>query len=136
VGLNLCKQFELIVKADDSKGVHHPLDKLYQVILAQQFTLDEAKCNFREVMAVIVSLNEPLSITSLSALFIEGLSVQDIIKPMGSLLDGVLDEEKPIRPLHTLFRDFLLDEVRSSVFHIHIQPQYHLCFGRTLLTCM
>jgi len=135
-GLNLRERFDLLVKADDSKGVHHPLDKLYRAILAQQFTLDEAKSDFREVMAVILSLNEPLSITSLSTLFVEHLSVRDIVKPLGSLLDGVLDEEKPIRPLHTSFRDFLLDEVRSSVFHIHIQPQHHLCLGRTLLACM
>ena len=55
---------------------------------------------------------------------------------MGSLLDGVFDEEKPIRPLHTSFHDFLLDETRSSAFHVHILPQHSLCLGRALIACM
>jgi len=71
-----------------------------------------------------------------SLLFVERLSIRDIIKPLGSLLDGVLDEEKPIRPLHTSFRDFLLDQARSLVFHVYIQPQHSLCLGRALLACM
>ena len=104
-GLNLRKRFEIIVQADNSEGVH-PLDKLYRTILEQQFTLDVARCNFREVMAVILALNEPLSITSLSTLFVGRLDVQDVVEPLGSLLDGVLDADKPIRPLHTSFRDF------------------------------
>jgi hypothetical protein len=87
-------------------------------------------------MAVVLALNEPLSITSLSTLFVGHLNIRDIIKPLGSLLDEALDEERPIRPLHTLFRDFLLDRARSSVFHIHIQPHHSLRLGRALLTCM
>ena len=135
VGLNLRKRFQLLVQAEHSEGVH-PLDQLYRTILEQQFTLDVARCDFQEVMAIVLALREPLSITSLSALFVGHLSIRDVIKPLGSLLDGVLDEEKPIRPLHTSFRDFLLDEARSSVFHIHIQPQHYLCLGQALLACM
>ena len=135
VGLNLRKRFEVLVQVDHSECVH-PLDKLYRTILEQQFTLDVARCDFREVMAVVLALNEPLSIVSLSALFVGRLSVRDIIEPLGSLLDGVLDEEKPIRPLHTSFRDFLLDKSRSSIFHVHIQLQHSLCLGRALLACM
>jgi len=134
-GLNLREQFEILVQADNGEGVH-PLDTLYRTILEQRFTRDGAQRRFREVMAVVLSLNEPLSVISLSALFVERLSVREVVKPLGSLLDGVLDEEKPIRPLHTSFRDFLLDEARSSVFHVHIQPQHSLCLGRALLACM
>jgi hypothetical protein len=134
-GLNLRERFEIVVQADNSESVH-PLDMLYRTILEQQFTLDGAQHRFREVMAIVLSLNEPLSITSLSTLFVGHLNVRDIIKPLGSLLDGAFDEERPIRPLHTSFRDFLLDETRSSVFHIHIQSQHSLCLGRALLACM
>ena len=87
-------------------------------------------------MAVVLALNEPLSITSLSAIFLDLLNIQDIIKHLGSLLDRALDEEKPIRPLHTSFRDFLLDQDCSSIFHVDIQPQHSLCLGQALLTCM
>ena len=134
-GLDLRERFEIMVQANNSEGVH-PLDKLYRTILEQQFRLAVAQRHFREVMAVILALNEPLSITSLSALFLGRLNIRDIIKPLGSLLDGVLDEEKPIRPLHTSFRDFLLDQARSSIFHIDIQPRHSLCLGRALLACM
>ena len=134
-GLDLRERFEILVRADNSEGVH-PLDKLYRTILEQQFTLNGAQRRFREVMAIVLALNEPLSIMSLSALFVGRLSVRDIINPLASLLDGVLDEEKPIRPLHTSFRDFLLDKARSSVFHIHIQPHHSLCLGQALLACM
>ncbi|KAF8550279.1 hypothetical protein OG21DRAFT_1419927, partial [Imleria badia] len=135
VGLDLRERFKILVQADNDEGVH-PLDKLYGTILEQQFTLKGARRRFREVMAVVLALNEPLSITSLSALFVGRLGVRDIIKPMGSLFDGVLNEEKPIRPLHSSFRDFLLDETRSSIFHVDIQPQHSLCLGRALLACM
>ena len=134
-GLNLRERVEVLVRADKNEGVH-PLDELYRTILKQRFSWDGAQRRFREVMAIVLSLNEPQSITSLSALFVECLSVREVIKPLGSLLDGVLDEEKPIRPLHSSFRDFLLDPARSSVFHVHIQPQHSLCLGRALLACM
>ena len=134
-GLDLRERFEILVQADNSEGLH-PLDKIYGIILEQQFTLDGARRRFREVMAVVLALNEPLSITSLSTLFVGRLNIRDIIQPLRSLLDGALDEEKPIRPLHTSFRDFLLAEARSSVFHICILPQHSLSLGRALLACM
>ncbi|KAF8547698.1 hypothetical protein OG21DRAFT_1424309 [Imleria badia] len=137
-GLSLSERFDIVVQADDSKGVQ-PLDKLdqlYRTILAQHFTSDFTRHRFREVMAVLLDLKEPLSITSLSALFVGCLSVREIIKPLGSLLDGVLDEEKPIRPLHISFHDFLHNEARSSVFHVPIQSRHSLRLGQALLACM
>ncbi|KAN0094924.1 hypothetical protein V8E55_003211 [Tylopilus felleus] len=134
-GLDIRARFEILVQPGNSEGVQ-PLDKLYQTVLQQQFTLDGARRCFRDVMTIVLALNEPLSISSLSALFRGHLSVRDVIKPLGSLLEGVLNEEKPIRPLHTSFRDFLLDEARSSVFYVDIQSQHPLSLGRALLACM
>ena len=131
-GLNLRERFEILVQADNSEGIH-PLDELYRSILKRQFTLDGTRRRFRDVMAVVLALREPLSMKSLSALSIPQLNLQDIIKSLASLLDGVLDEEKSIRPLHTSFRDFLLDKDRSSIFHVDVQA---LCLGRALLACM
>ncbi|KAN0086005.1 hypothetical protein V8E55_007139 [Tylopilus felleus] len=133
--LDLRERVEVLLQVDNTKGVH-PLDKLYQTILEQLFTLDGARPRFQKVMAVVLALHEPLSINSLSALSIPRLNIREIIKSLGSLLDGVLDDEKPIRPLHTSFRDFLLDEDRSSIFHVDIQSQHSLRLGRALLTCM
>ena len=134
-GLDTSERLGLLLRTDNHFGVH-PLDNLYQTILAQLFTVAHTHDRFREVMAIVLALKEPLSLTSLSALFGEDLKVQSIIKPLGSLLDGILDEEKPICPLHTSFCDFLLDESRSLAFHLKILPQHHLFLGHRLLGCM
>ena len=134
-GLDLCERLHILLQDDNNEGVH-PLDKLYRTILEQQFKLLGAQRRFHDVMAVVLTLNEPLSLASLSALFGGRLKIREIIKLLGSLLDGVHDEDKPIRPLHTSFRDFLLDKARSSSFHIEILPYHSLSLGRALLACM
>ena len=136
-GLDRRKRMEVVLGSDNN-DFYRPLDDLYHKIIGQLFPLDEGRECFREVMALLLTLKEPLSLMSLSALFDsnEDLNMHAIIKPMGSLLDGVLDEEKPIRPLHTSFRDFLLDEARSHAFHIHIIPNHSLFVGQALLACM
>ena len=129
-GFDPCERLEMLLRDDPS------LDNLYQTILHRLFTVAGARARFREVMAIVLALKEPLSLTSLSALFGQDLKIGAIIKPMGSLLEGVLDEEKPIRPLHTSFRDFLLDEHRNSSFYIDILPRHSLFLGHALLSCM
>ena len=106
------------------------------MILEQQFTSDGDQNHFWEVMVVVLALCEPLPLTSLSVLFVGRLKIVNIIRPLALLLDGVLDEERPICPLHTSFHDFLLDNTRSFTFHILIQPRHHLCLRQALLTCM
>ena len=136
-GLDRRKCMKMLLDGNNNSS-HRPLDELYSKILGQLFPLDEGRKCFREVMALLLALKEPLSLVSFSALFVsnEDLNVHAVIKPMGSLLDGVLDEEKPIRPLHTSFRDFLLDKARSCAFHVHIVPDHSLLVGRALLACM
>ena len=134
-GLDPRERLDNLLQGANTDG-GHSLDNLYQTILFQLFTLDQSRERFRTVMAIVLVLNEPLSLSSLSSLFGGDLNILAIIKPMGSLLDGVLDEEKPIRPLHTSFRDFLLDERRSSVFHVDLLPQHSLRLGRALLASM
>ena len=79
--------------------VYYPLD-LYQTILWQLFTLEHAQRRFREVMTVVFALKEPLPLSSSSTLFDHDqyLKVRNIIPVMASLLDGALDEQKPIPP--------------------------------------
>ena len=134
-GLDPCERLQILLQSDDNESVH-PLDKLYRTILERQFTLNSARRRFHDVMAIVLALNEPLSLASLATLFGGRLKAGEIIKPLGSLLDGVADEDKPIRPLHTSFRDFLLDGTRSLAFHVHILPQHSLTLGQALLACM
>ena len=135
IGLNPRKRLNKLLQAANAGG-GHSLDALYNTILSQLFVLDDTQQEFRTVMAIVLALHEPLSLTSLCTLLGGDLDMRAIIKPMGSLLDGVFDEQKPIRPLHTSFRDFLLDEVRSSVFHVQTLPRNSLRLGRALLACM
>jgi len=135
IGLDPRERLDQLLHSANTAG-GHSLDKLYQTILSQLFTKDITRERFRTVMAIVLALNEPLSLTSLSALLGGDLNIRAIIKPMGSLLNGVLDEDKPIRPLHSSFRDFLLDETRGGIFHVVILPQHCLCLGQALLACM
>ena len=57
-GLDLCERLEVLLQVDNTEGVH-PLDRLYQTILGQQFTLDGARRRFQDVMAVVLTLHEP-----------------------------------------------------------------------------
>ena len=135
VGLDACERLDKLLRAAETGG-GNSLDSLYHAVLNQLFTTNDTRDRFRTVMAIVLALNEPLSLHSLSTLLGRDLNIRPIIKPMASLLDGVLDEEKPIRPLHTSFRDFLLDEARSSVFHVQTLPHHSLHLGRALLAAM
>ena len=136
-GLGLRKRVEMVLQRDD-RGSIRPLDELYQTILGELFPQDEARECFRDVMALLLVLKEPLSLRSLSALFDsdEDKHVRNIIEVMGLLLDGALDNETPIRPVHMSFCDFLLDKARCSVFHVCITSNHSLSIGRALLACM
>ncbi|KAG8214191.1 hypothetical protein J3R82DRAFT_10981 [Butyriboletus roseoflavus] len=134
VGLDPCEQLEVLLQPRRRDAI--PLDWLYQTILQQLFKSDRARLRFREVMAILFALNEPLSLVTLAALFDRQMDMNLIIEPMGSLLDGAINQHKPIRPLHTSFRDYLLDEERSSMFYVPILPLHHLFLGHSLLACM
>ena len=134
IGLNMGERLQILIRKKDNVNVH-PLDELYRTILGQLFVLDNVRHKFREVMAFVLALKEPLSLTSLSALCDGDRNIRDIIKPLGSLLDGAHNEQKPIRALHTSFRDFLLDNARSSAFHVDILSRQS-SLGRASLSCM
>lgn len=79
---------------------------------------------FKWIMGRIMAARQSLSIRTLNAMGSED-NLQDmglIIRPLGSLLTGVgvTQDDVPVRPLHTSFRDFLLDENRSGKFHVDL----------------
>ena len=136
-GFGLRKRVKMVLQSD-SRGSTWLLDELYQTILGELFPRDEARERFRDVMALLLALKEPLPLRSLSALFDsdEDQHVRNITEGMALLLDGALDNETPIRPVHMSFYDFLLDEARCSVFHVCIASNHSLSIGRALLACM
>ncbi|KIJ58793.1 hypothetical protein HYDPIDRAFT_101966, partial [Hydnomerulius pinastri MD-312] len=134
VGRDPCKQLELLLSTTGSHS-RHPLDVLYRTILGQLFNTDGLD-EFRNVMGVVLALNEPLSLLALGEMFQDRLDLELILRPMGSLLAGVANNQKPIQPLHTSFRDFLLDGDRSSAFHISITSQHQCNIGLASIACM
>ncbi|ETW77154.1 hypothetical protein HETIRDRAFT_446239 [Heterobasidion irregulare TC 32-1] len=78
---------------------------------------------FKRVMALVLTAFEPLSVESLNQILHAandgnaGFKTNVILDYMGSLLSGVTGNDA-IRPLHTSFRDFLLDRSRSVDFYI------------------
>ncbi|KAF8552967.1 hypothetical protein OG21DRAFT_1485805 [Imleria badia] len=108
---------KVLQSADTDSTGSRLLDPLYYTTLSQLFTSEDTQERFRTVMAAVLTLEQPLPLALLSAL--PGAD-PGIIKILGSLLTGVVDGEKPICLLHSSFRDFLLDEARSTVFHVQI----------------
>ncbi|KAJ3551274.1 hypothetical protein NM688_g4800 [Phlebia brevispora] len=113
---------------DSSTGVEKPkvLDTLYISILQQLYdpitnTLGHERV--KRVLALVLAAKTPLSMNSLQHFHLalyptERYRVQDVLAPLGSLVYGTTDPDKPIHILHSSFRDFLADESRSHVFYV------------------
>ncbi|KAF8552958.1 hypothetical protein OG21DRAFT_1498054 [Imleria badia] len=116
-GVSPSLRLNRILGASDTDYVHS-LDNLYHSVLGQLFTTEADQELFQTVMATVLSVKEPLTLASLCALN-RDRETPYIMKSLASLVSGVLDEDRPIRLLHTSFRDFLLDEARSGVFYVY-----------------
>ncbi|TFK52691.1 hypothetical protein OE88DRAFT_1807559, partial [Heliocybe sulcata] len=123
---------------DSKNSVLQPLDQLYSSILKTLFDMDDqdTKRRFHRIMGHILIAHEPLSMESLCLLLQEEDAmgkIRSIVGYLGSLLYGIAEDSKPIRPLHTSFRDFLCDMNRSGVFYInaveHHQSLWHESMG-------
>ena len=104
-----------------------PLTELYKGVLEEYFTDEEAQELFRSVVGQLLAAFEPFSIRSLTTLRQHTSnnidddfdSVVETLRCLGSLLSNVTssDDTLPIIPLHTSFRDFVMDEEKSGVFY-------------------
>ena len=103
-----------------------PLDQLYHEILSQLFDDEDEEGDslnrFRSVMGHVLTALEPFSCDMLTRLrcSLDGTLGEDdvwsIVRYMGALLNGTHDRSALIYPLHTSFRDFLVDESRSGIW--------------------
>jgi AAA ATPase domain len=112
------------------------LDSLYEEILNECFTSDEARTLFRTIMGQLFAAIEPLSIDSLVALR-QYVPIDDpedsdpdlvieILGQLGSLLSNISssDHTRAVIPLHTSFRDFLTSKT-SKVFYVNLADAHH-----------
>ncbi len=107
-----------------------PLDELYEEVLKGYFRHQGAQHLFRSVMGQLIDAFEPLSIRSLITLRrrlstgdnSDPESVGRMLRRLSSLLSNVdsSDQNLPIVPLHTSFRDFLINEEKSGDFYVDL----------------
>ena len=128
IGLEPLDRYSLLIegKVQETAG----LDGLYTTVLTYLFPIQRSAAldksimdGFRSILALVLTTFEPVSLKSLNEMSrnvedgITRLQPESILGGMGSVLRGVTEEE-PIRPLHTSFRDFLLDHSRSGRFFV------------------
>jgi len=118
-------------------------------VLEGYFTDREARHLFCSVVGQLITSIEPLSISSLTALRRHADDADDaddaeddavviLLRRLGSLLSNVnsSDENLPIIPLHTSFRDFLTDKEKSGDFWVDLREVHrqmvHSCLGLLL----
>ena len=117
------ERYELLVQGTTSESWR--LDDLYRAVLSHFFQSGGSLVmdRFRRVMALVLTAFEPLSVESLNAILHAakdgnaGFRTNVILDYMGSLLSGATGNDT-VRPLHTSFRDFLLDHDRSVDFYV------------------
>jgi hypothetical protein len=124
----------LLESAADHRG-QDLLTELYKGVLEEYFSDEEAQGLFRSVLGQILAAFEPLSIQSLTTLRQytstdddnDSDAVVDVLRYLGSLLSNVTssDHTLPIVPLHTSFRDFVMNEEKSSIFYVDLRLAHH-----------
>jgi hypothetical protein len=104
-----------------------PLDELYTEVLEGYFKKKETRVLFRSVVGQLITSIEPLTIRSLITLrqhaaydTRDGAAITGLLRRLGSLLSNVTssDDNLPIIPLHTSFRDFLTSKDKSGDFYV------------------
>ena len=110
------------------------LDELYKDVLEGYFKDQEARDLFRSVVGQLITSVEPLTIRSLIPLrqyasYDEDsdVTVTGVLSRLGPLLSNVSssDNNLPIIPLHTSFRDFLTNKDKSDDFYIDVRDAHH-----------
>ena len=134
-----------LLKPTTDRDRQDPLDDLYKEVLEGYFTHPETRLLFRSVVGQLIASFEPLSFRSLIALRAHTSNDDDdadavvtMLGRLGSLFSNVnvADSTLPIVPLHTSFRDFLINKEKSGFFFIVLRDAHyglaHSCLGLLL----
>ncbi|KIL61187.1 hypothetical protein M378DRAFT_82839, partial [Amanita muscaria Koide BX008] len=133
-GLSEKERFDDLMSLTEREGVEL-LDNMYNVILKEilgERPQERVLGRFQSVMRHVLFTMEPLR---LDALIIMHRSIQNehnhydaevtIILPLASVLAGIHNRSTPIRPLHSSFHDFLIDQDRSGQFFVNEADAHH-----------
>jgi hypothetical protein len=135
-GLSMKKRVQRLL--GHARGHHGEglLDNLDEEVLKEYFKTHEAQILFRSIMGQLFAAIEHLSINSLIALrqYVpvddpeesDPALVLEILRLLGSLMSNVTlsDQTRPIVPLHTSFRDFLINKT-NKVFYVDLVDAHH-----------
>ncbi len=145
-GLDKQKCIEHLLRLTADRYGQDPLDDLYKQVLEGYFTHPASRSLFRSVVGQLVTSIEPLTICSLTTLRKHASddarddrdAVVRLLRRLGSLLSNVnsVDQNLPIVPLHTSFRDFLTNKEKSGDFCVGQRDAHrqlaHSCLGLLL----
>jgi hypothetical protein len=118
---------EHLLESGSNRSGLDKLDELYKEVLEGYFKEKETRDLFRSVVGQLITSIEPLTTRSLITLRQHAsYGKRDgagILRRLGSLLSNVdsSDNSLPIIPLHTSFRDFLINEDKSGDFCVRVR---------------
>ena len=100
------------------------LDSLYTSILKEAFGSDDAENDprIRSVIGAVVLAANPLSPSSIAALL--GFELEEVLPLLSSLHSLLIlqdDTDRPVRPFHKSFPDFIVDPTRCT------DPRFRVC---------
>ncbi len=144
-GFSKKKCIEHLLRLSADYRGQDPLDELYKDVLEGYFIHQVARLLFRSVIGLLITTFEPLSIRSLTTLRHHTSNddddynaVVEMLRHLGSLLSNVnsADQNLPIVPLHTSFRDFLTNKEKSGDFFVSLRDAHrqlaHSCLDLLL----
>ncbi len=134
-GYSKKKAINHLLNPSTNRGGQDPLDALYREVLEGYITDQESRLLFLSVLGQLITSIEPLTIRSLTTLRQHAFHDDDdddrdavviLLRRLSSLLNNVnsSDENLPIIPLHTSFRDFLTNKERSSEFCVDLRDAH------------
>src|SRR6266702_1205930 len=134
-GFSKKKCIEHLLKLTTDRHRQDPLDELYKEVLEGYLTHEESRLLFRSVVGQLITSIEPLTIHSLTTLRRHASNddgddrdaVVTLLRRLGSLLSNVnsSNESLPIVPLHTSFRDFVINKEKSGDFCVSLRDAHH-----------
>lgn len=128
-GMTARERYEELIRSTHGKSQADVLDSLYTNVLSQLFTgKATVLARFKAVMELVLASFEPPTLDTLNEMLHHSgdtFNARTIVSYLGALLSGVTSSDEPIRPLHTSFRDFLTDKVRSGIFYVESSAGHH-----------
>jgi hypothetical protein len=122
------RRLDILLRGDVNAKPELALDALYTTALEATGILDDEELcsDFRAIMGIILVAREPISHTTIDALFpLDSPSLYTIQKLGCVLRWSETDPTQPVRLLHPSFADFLTKRPRCNLEVLHIDAAVH-----------